>query len=250
MRMSRRFFVLCGLALSLPSFVVADDAASRAIVEKAIAVHGGEKLLAKFKGATSKIKGTIQINGAAVPFTGEINAQGEDQQKAFISFELDGQAISFVSVVNRNQGWLKINNDTIDMPAEQLAETKETAYSGWVTTLLPLKDKAFSLAPFGEIEIAGRKAVGVNVTREGHRPVNLFFDKATFHLVRTETRVKDETTNQEVTEESTFSEYKLIEGAQQPLKIIIKRNDKPHADIEVTDFKYVEKLEDSVFAKP
>lgn len=90
----------------------------------------------------------------------------------------------------------------------------------------------------------------MNVTREGRRPINLFFDKETFHLVRTETRVKDETTSQEVTEESTFSEYKLIEGAQQPLKITIKRNDKPHADVEVTEFKYVEKLEDSVFAKP
>ncbi len=136
------------------------------------------------------------------------------------------------------------------MPAEQLAETKESAYSGWVATLLPLKDKAFRLAPFGETEIAGRKAIGVNVTREGRRPINLFFDKATFHLVRTETRVKDEMTNQEVTEETTFGEYKLIEGAQQPLKITIKRNDKPHADVEVIEFKYAEKLEDSVFAKP
>ena len=250
MRMSRRFLVLCGLALSVPSFVVADDAASRAIVEKAIEVHGGEKLLAKFKGATSKIKGTIQINGAPIAFTGEIDSQGVNQQKIFVSFVLDGQSISFASVLNRNQGWIKINNDTIDMPAEQLAETKESAYSGWVATLLPLKDKAFSLAPFGEIEIAGRKAIGVNVTREGRRPINLFFDKEKFHLVRTETRVKDETTNQEVTEESTFGEYKLIEGAQQPLKITIKRNNKPHADVEVTEFKYVEKLEDSVFAKP
>ncbi len=104
MRMSRRFLVLCGLALSIPSFVVADDAASRAIVEKAIEVHGGEKLLAKFKGATSKIKGTIQINGAPISFTGEVNSQGVDQQKVFVSFVLDGQSISFVSVLNRNQG--------------------------------------------------------------------------------------------------------------------------------------------------
>ena len=46
-----------------------------------------------------------------------------------ISFVLDGQSISFVSALNRDQGWLKVNNDTIDMPAEQLAETKETTYT-------------------------------------------------------------------------------------------------------------------------
>lgn len=250
MRISRRLLMFCGLALALPNLGVADDAASRAIVEKAIEAHGGEKLLAKSKSATSKLKGTIQVNGAAVEFTGDLASQESNQLRINISFVLDGQSISFASVLNRDQGWLKINNDTVDMPAEQLAETKEQAYSGWVATLLPLKDKAFTLAPFGEIEIAGRKAVGVNVAREGRRPINLFFDKETSRLVRTESRVKDETTGQEVTEESTYGEYKLIDGALQAMKIAVKRDGKPHAEVEVTEFKPAEKLEDSVFARP
>ena len=250
MQITRRIFVLAGLALAVPSFGWADDAASRAIVEKAIEVHGGEKVLAKFKGTSSKIKGSIYINGAPIAFTGEIDSQSADQFKALISFVIDGQSISLVSVLNRGQGWLKINNDTIDMPAEQLADTKESAYSGWVTSLLPLRDKAFVLAPFGDAEIGGRKAIGVNVTREGHRPINLFFDKESSRLVRTESRVRDATSGQEVTEESTYSEYKSVEGVQQPTKITVKRNDKPHADVEVTEFKLVEKLDDNVFAKP
>lgn len=250
MRFSRRFFVLFGLALALPSFGVADDAASRAIIDKAIESHGGETQLTKFKGATSKLKGTVQINGAAVEFNGEVSSQDANQLRILISFVLDGQSISFASVLNRDQGWLKINNDTIDMPAEQLAETKEQAYSAWVSTLLPLKDKAFTLAPFGEIEIAGRKAVGVNVAREGRRPINLFFDKETSRLVRTESRVRDETTSQELTEEATYSDYKPVEGIQQPMKITIKRDGKPHAEVEVTEFKLAEKLDDSVFARP
>ena len=250
MQITRRLFVLAGLALAVPSFGFADDAASRAIVEKAIEVHGGEKVIAKFKATSSKIKGTIYINGAPVSFTGEIDTQGPEQLKALISFTLDGQSISFVSVLNRGQGWLKINNDTVDTPAEQLADMKESTYSGWVTSLVPLKDKAFVLAPFGEAEIGGRKAVGVNVTREGHRPINLFFDKESSRLVRTESRVRDETSGQEVNEESTYSEYKPIDGIQHPTKITVKRNDKPHADVEVTELKLTEKLDDNVFAKP
>ncbi len=136
------------------------------------------------------------------------------------------------------------------MSAEQLAESKAQAYSGWVATLLPLKDTAFMVTPFGEIEIAGRKAVGVNVAREGRRPINLFFDKETSRLVRTESRVRDDTTSQEVTEEATYSDYKLIEGTQHPMKITVKRDGKPHADVEVTEIKLAEKLDDSVFAKP
>ncbi len=250
MRMMRRIFVLVGLTLAVPSFGVADDAASQAVVEKGIQAQGGEKQLAKFKASTSKIKGTIYLAGAPAPFTGEVAGQGADQQRVVISFAVDGQTVSLISVLNRDKGWIKINNDTIDMPAEQLADVKESAYSGWVATLLPLRDKAFTLMPFGEIEVAGRKAVGVNVTHEGHRPINLFFDNETHRLVKSETRVRDETTGQEVTEESLFSEYKPVEGAQQPIKITVKRNGKPHADVEVEEFKPAEKLDDSVFAKP
>lgn len=90
----------------------------------------------------------------------------------------------------------------------------------------------------------------MSATHEGHRPVNLFFDKETFRLVRSETRVRDEATAQEVTEESTYSEFKTVEGTQQAMKVSIKRNGKSYADIEVEEFKFSKKLDDSEFAKP
>ena len=131
MRVSRRLFVLFGLSLVLHGFAVADDAVSREFMEKAIENNGGEKVLAKYKGTTSKMKGTIQLNGAPVIFTGELSSQVADQMLISISLVLDGQSISFVSALNHDQGWLKINSDTIDMSAEQFKETKETTYSGW-----------------------------------------------------------------------------------------------------------------------
>jgi hypothetical protein len=76
----------------------ADDAASREIVEKGIEAQGGETPLAKFKASTAKIKGTIYIAGAPVPFTGEIAGQGADQQKVVISLEADGQTFSLITV--------------------------------------------------------------------------------------------------------------------------------------------------------
>ncbi len=69
-------------------------------------------------------------------------------------------------------------------------------------------------------------------------------------MVRFETRVRDEATAQEVTEESSYSEFKTVEGTQRAMKVSIKRNGKSHADIEVDEFKLSEKLDDSVFAKP
>ncbi|MBS0205431.1 MAG: hypothetical protein JSS49_21210 [Planctomycetes bacterium] len=249
MSISRRTLLLLSLVLVVPNLAVADDAELRAIVEKAIA-KVGEKPLKDNKGSTSTIKGSVSVNGIPVVFTGQISSQNGTQQHISIMLTVDGQQIVFSSVLNGDKGWRKIGDNAVDMTAEELTEAKESTYSAWVSTLMPLRDKAFKLAPFGEIEIAGRKVVGINVTRDGHRSVNLFFDKETNQLVRTESVVRDEVSSNEVTEESTLSNYKDFNGVQHPTKIVIKRNGMTFADIEVEDYKLSEKLDDSVFAKP
>ena len=40
-----------------------------------------------------------------------------------------------------------------------------------------------------------------------------------------------------MTEESTFSAFKTVEGTQQAMKIAVKRNGKPHAEVEVEEVK-------------
>ncbi len=242
--------VFIGLVLMTSGVAFADDAASRAIVEKAIERLGDADRLAKFHAMTSKLKGTIQLNGARISFTGEINLQGGTQQRISVSLLIDSQAITFASIVNQSGGWQKINDNTIDMSPDQLADAKESAYTAWVTTLLPLRDKAFKLAPFGEVEIDGRKVVGVNVTREGHRSLNLFFDKETYRLVRSDATVRDEMTFKDVSEETTYGDYKAFEGIQHPTKLKIKRDGLSYAELEVEDFKASEKIDDSTFAKP
>lgn len=250
MPISRSCLMLLSFVLAVPAVSFADDAASRAIIEKAIERNGGEKELARFKASTSSFKGTFQLNGTPVSFTGDVAAQGSDQQRLSISLQVDGQMIAFTSVLNRDQGWQKVNENTADMTAEQLTEAKANAYSSWVSTLLPLKDKAFTLAPFGEIEIGDRKVVGVNVTREGRRSITLFFDKESLRLVRTETTVRDEMTSKEVTEEINYTEFKEQDGIPYATKLVIKRNGQPHLDLEIIQLKPVEKLDDSLFAKP
>lgn len=241
--------LVVGLVLIVPAVTFADDDASRQLVNKALEKTWGSKF-DKSKAITSKLKGNVQVNEASVPFTGEVNTQRGDQHRIAITLTIDGQAIEFASIVNGNQGWLKINDNSVDMPADKLTDSKEAAYAAWVTSLLPLKDKEFKLAPFGEIEIGGRKAAGVNVTREGHRSITLFFDKESSLLVRTETVVRDEVSFKEVTEEVTYSNHKAFDGVQHPTRIVIKRNGQAHVDAEIEDFKAAEKLDDSMFSKP
>jgi hypothetical protein len=114
----------------------------------------------------------------------------------------------------------------------------------------PLKDKQFKLATIGEIKVEKRTALGVKVSSKGHRDVDLYFDKETGLLVKTEHIAKDDMSGQEVTEESFPSDYKDVQGTKQPMKFVVKRSGKLFMDGEATEVKMYEKLDASLFEKP
>lgn len=249
MRFSRYLQAIAGLLL-LAGHSFADDDSARQIVDKAIRQLGDNDKVGKHQGLTSKLKGTLHLFGAPLPFRGEMNSQGPRQYRISLSLEVDGQSTEYVSVINGDNGWIKLQDNTSAMSLEQRADARDEAYLTWVSSLVPLRDKAFQLAPMGEIEVDKKKLVGVAVTREGHRAVNLYFDKETFRLTRTETQMKDDVTYKEMTQETTYSEYKPFDGIQHATRISIKRDGQPRADVEVELYKSSEKLDDSVFAKP
>ena len=250
MRHGRYAFLAFGLVLTATVAARADDsAAARALVDKAIKAQGGEAVLSKWRGGTAKLKGTIHIEGMAAAFTGEFAVQGSDRQKFDIQAEVGGEKFRLVYVLRGDKGWFKFNDDTMELDKEDLAEMQEEAYAGWLATLVPLKDKKFTLAPLGEIQVDQRPALGVKVSSKGHRDLNLYFDKETGLLVKTEARVKDDN-DQEVTEETFLSDYKEVQGTKQATKFITKRDGKPYLEGEVTEYQLAEKLDDGVFAKP
>lgn len=229
----------------------ADDAAdARALVEKAVKAHGGQDKLDKLPATAIKFKGTFHGQGAELPMTGAVLTDGADKQRIDIEVEAGGQKIPIVIVLAGDKGWTKIAKELKEFDKDELAEAKEQAHAAWVATLAPLKDKAFTLATTGEIKIGDRAAVGVKVSSKGHRDVDLYFDKGTGTLVKTEARVKEDGTGQEVTEESFPSEYKDVQGTKQAMKFTVKRNGKLHMEGEVTDIELSEKLDANTFAKP
>jgi hypothetical protein len=227
------------LAWAMP--VQADDQADpRAIIDRAIKASGGEEMLAKNKAQTWNETGTFYGMGDGLPFKGAYASQPPSQFKMAIENV-------FTIVVNGDKGWM---NDT-EMNAEQLAEFKENNYAGWVSSLLPLKDKEFTLTAIEETKVGNEPAVGVKVSHAGHRDVKLYFDKKTGLLVKVVMRAKAEDLGgKEVDQESELREYKDMNGIKVPMKVVILRDGKRYVEAEVTDWKGSEKLPDSTFAKP
>jgi|ERR1051326_4652057 hypothetical protein len=223
-----------------------DDA--KAILDKAIKAHGGEEKLAKPRAMTMKVKGKFYgFNEEGIEYKMELSATPTKRR-----FDLDSGAgdasFKFSSVYNGEKGWRKINDDVADLTKEEIEEVKHDLYIDRVTTLAPLKDKEFKLSALGETKIGKKAAVGIKIECKGHRDVNLFFDKDTGLLIKSESKVID--MGEEKNQETIFSDHKDIEGRKVPMKVVINRDGKLFVEGETTEYKFHDKLDDNVFAKP
>jgi hypothetical protein len=226
-----------------------EEAALRKLLAKAIEAQGGEAKLAKLNASHRKGGGKFYgLGGDGVPVTIEMTLQGATQQR----FMIEVMNIKLLKVVNGDKGWIKLNNDKPSaMSKEDLTEEKEQMFGVWVTTLVPLKDKAFKLAPLGEVKVGDRAAIGIRVSRAGHRDVSLFFDKANHLLLKSEMMVKNMGgDDKEVLQEMLYSDYKEVEGVKQAMKLSAKRDGKRYAEGEITEIDLKEKLDNSTFGPP
>jgi hypothetical protein len=232
-----------------------DDAKPGDVIAKAIKAHGGADTIKKLKASVVKTKGKYYGMGAGIDFTSETSIQMPDRARLQVEFEANGVSISFVQVLDGDKGWRSFNGKdgklTGDLNKEMITEGQEQQYAQSVERLVPLTEKSYKLSSLGESKVGDRPAIGVRVEREGHRPVNLFFDKEKSLLLKSETHGKDPMNgDKEFTTEKIYDDYKEVDGLMTAQKITIKHDGKDFADSEVTDVKLSEKLDDSVFAKP
>jgi hypothetical protein len=244
-----RLFVLSLLLAAAASARADDEAGVKSILDKAIKATGGEEKLAKYKAATWKAKGKINVEGVEIAFTLEAAAQPPKQLRAKSEGEFSGVKFERTQVVNGDKGWISLTGNTQDMPEGDLAAAKEDLYAHWVAMLVPLKDAAFQLAPLPEIKIGDRPAVGVKVSHQGHKDISLYFDKEKGLLLKIQRRVKD-LMGQEVDQETFYTDYKEENGILHPMKQKTKRAGNDFLQIELTEFKPAEQLDPNMFAKP
>jgi hypothetical protein len=241
-----------GLLLGGIAAARADEQADcKAIIEKSVAARGGSEKLLKYTAATTKVKGMFHGLGQAIPVEGELAMQWPDKSRIAIEMDAMGLQFKFIAVYDGKQGWRRVNDDVTELSPEQLAEQKHSAYHGYVTSLAALlKDKQVTFKSLGESKVDDKPAVGVKVSKAGHRDVSLYFDKDTGLLAKSKVKVKDVERDQEFTQETLYGAYKDFNGVKHATKQGTKRDGTPFLELEVVELKPVEKLEPSVFAKP
>jgi hypothetical protein len=227
-----------------------DDKTARGILAKAITAHGGEEKLAKIKAITRKGAGTLHLDNNKLDYTAEWLIQGTTQEKFVVDVNFNGMSIKVTKIINGDKGWQKIGDgQAAPLSKEEQEEALDDLYAGNLQMLAPLQDKAFKLAPLGEVKVDGKDALGISVSSKGHRDVNLYFDKTTHLLVKSETRAREK--GVEINLEMLFDQYKMVDGVQEAFKITILRDGKTYVEGNLTEvLLHTQKLDDSNFQQP
>jgi len=116
--------------------------------------------------------------------------------------------------------------------------------------LTALRDKDVTLSHLGEVKIDDRVAVGLKVVAKGQPDVDLFFDKETLLPARAEVRVLEPGDANETVYAFYFADYKEVDGVKLFGKLTLKRDDKTSLEMELSDFRPREALDEGTFDRP
>jgi outer membrane lipoprotein-sorting protein len=243
---------LAGLATCTVPARADDQAEMKQLLAKALKAQGGADNMAKVKAASAQMKGKFYGLGDAIDYTGTFSHQDPDKVRTEIEASVNGMAFKTVQIINGDKGWFTVNDMVMDMTKEMVDEAKEHLYTQQVTHLVVLSGKGYKLSPLGESKVEGKDAVGMRVESKGRRDVNLFFDKKTGLLLKSETREKDVQGggDKEYTAETLYSDYKKVGNVLHAHKVAIKRDGKLFVTGEISELKIEDKLDAALFAKP
>jgi hypothetical protein len=220
-----------------------------ALLDKAIKAVGGEEKLGKLKAYRTRARGTLVVENIRLPFTSDVAVQLPDRFRTEMRVSVGQRSMSVVQSLTGEKGWSTSDGETKDLEPRMLDQVKEAMYFANIEKLVPLKEKTYTLTSAGEIQVAGRPAVGLKVSAKDHSDVIFFFDKESGLVVKTVRRTQNHKFLDVLTE-TFYSDYKDLDGVKTAGKVRVIQDGQLHMEVYVTEVKVVDKFEDSLFARP
>jgi hypothetical protein len=167
-----------------------------------------------------------------------------------MQMEVMGQNVAVSTGFDGKDGWVKANGMDVPVEDKVLAELQEASFQTKFGRMTFLKDKSIELTALAETKLDGKTLVGVKVASKGRRDFEMYFDKESGLLTKVEKLALDPTTGTEVKEERIVKEYQEVDGIKVAKKLLVNRDGKKFLEMEVEEVKFLDKVEDSTFAKP
>jgi hypothetical protein len=222
----------------------------RDLIAKGIKSAGGKEKLGKFKAGTCKITGKSLENNNNDTFSFAAYLQGTDQVKVEGDVDHGGMQTKVAFIINGDQGWANFGGKVEDAPKHALRGIKDVIRAfHFVHLLAPLTDKTATLSPLGEVNVDGKTTVGLKVASKDREDIHVFLDKATGLPRKAEFKMRKDG-GRESTLEFMFSAYKETDGRKHFTKVAAKQDDKAIFEAELSEFRWLDSLDASIFARP
>lgn len=241
--------VIAVLALVCP-LTRADDEA-RKVLDKAAKAHGGADKIGKLKDKSVQQSGKLTI--AAMNADAKMLTYTDMKRfKHVIELSINGMDLKQEIGYDGKEFWVAINGKVMTTLTkdEELEPIREALYSEQAVGKAMLGDKSIEASLIGEGKANDKPAIGVRLSSKGHKDVSVWFDKETGLMAKIESRGVDFGSGQETAEERIIKGYQTVDGYKRPSKVEVLRDGKTVVEIEITEMKFVDKLDDSTFAKP
>jgi hypothetical protein len=254
MRCSVRAFLLAPLALCLlvrPA--PAQDDEARSLITSAIRALGGDAKLAKLRALHTKWEGHAFRGATRVALKAEGAVQLPNKYRMQMELALDNNKVTVLDLIDGDKGMRSYNGgDPEPLKKEMLPSVRRALRNFAVEGALPdlLTDKAYTLSPLGELKVNDRPALGVKVSRKGRADVDLYFDKTDRLLVKAEWKGASLDLQQEVAWEVVFSNYKETDGVKRPRTLLLNVDGQKYMEVEVTEVRFAERIDDTQFTRP
>ncbi len=200
----------------------------------------GQKKLEQVK--TIKMSGTSQTMGREFPFTMFI----KDPNMIRNEVKMQGQAM--VQAFDGENGWMIapwMSPDPQDLTGKQLEQFKKSA--NIEGDLYKWEEKDHKLEYMGEEEMEGTPVYKLRLEKKDGDVIDFFIDKETYVILKQTT--KTTFNNQEVTSETYFSNYEMIEGIAMPMsmKTQVMQNS---SSVTIDSVEFGVEIPDDFFKKP
>jgi hypothetical protein len=167
---------------------------------------------------------------------------------------MQGANFTSLQILSGDQGWQQTDQGTHGLEERLLTAMQRAIYFQWIpVTLLPLKEKDFKLAVGDGGKVGGRPAGSIKVTPPRGPAFELFFDKESQLPVKMAMEVKVRDDGTEYGFAWLFSDYQEVQGIRKAMKVVIKYDygeGRTLSEMQITAFKFYDRLHDDVFAKP
>jgi predicted Zn-dependent peptidase len=219
-------------------------AKGRALLAAAREAMGGAALMnVKDYTAVGEVKVETPQGPMAIKYEGTMNLAGKMLQK--MQTPMGEMVIGY----DGKAGWMRMGQQTQDLPASQAAESEGSFFRDTILLLRNFENSAYAVQALGPEEVEGKKVEGVAVSDAARKlQVKVYVDPAT-NLIVGKQYVAAIMGPPAETEEM-YSDYREIAGIKMPFKTVTKQGGKTRTDSTASEIKINPGVNDNAYKKP